>query len=443
MAHILLVDDDEAFTAATADLLTMLGHTLVTAHSVEQAMLAANSSTFTHVILDLILPDGSGLHVLDSLRNVSSDLKIALVTGHDSIKSIIKNFYGPNIRYFLKPIDLETLKAFLAEEEDNQKTELSANSKAHFGHLIGESVQMQHLYEMIERVSQTRANVLLVGESGSGKEEVASAIHFATAPRGDFVPVNCGALSPELINSELFGHEKGAFTGAVARKPGVFELADNGTLFLDEITEMPLDLQPNLLRVLETSRVTRLGATQSLSFTCRVVSATNRGEADIVEQQRLREDLYFRLAVFPIHIPPLRARKPDIPLLVEFFLQQLNKQYSSNIGITEHDLHRLSQYDWPGNVRELKHCLHRAFIMADQERSLIRLPEQIESPFSRQGDHRRNGIEFGKTVEDVERELIETTLTHLDGDKKQAAEMLGISLKTLYNRLNKYESLQE
>lgn len=441
MAHILLVDDDTAFTKATADVLSMLGHTLVTANSVEDAMQAARQSTFTHVILDLILPDGSGLHVLDALRNVPNDLKIALVTGHDSIKSLIKNFYGPNICYFLKPIDLETLKNFL--REDRHPTTKLPNSKLHFGYLIGESQQMKDLYEMIERVSQTAANVLLVGESGAGKEEVAAAIHHASAPDGNFIPVNCGALSPELINSELFGHEKGAFTGAVARKPGVFEVADKGTLFLDEITEMPLDMQPNLLRVLETSRVTRLGATQSLAFSCRVISATNRSEAEIVEQHKLREDLYFRLAVFPIYVPPLRSRKTDIPLLVEHFLQQLNKQYSSDIAITEQDLRRLSQYDWPGNVRELKHCLHRAFIMADQERSVVRLPEQFASPFSRQGDGRKNGIEFGKTVEDVERELIETTLTHLSGDKKQAAEMLGISLKTLYNRLNKYESMQE
>lgn len=438
MANILLVDDDTKFLNATTDLLQMLGHTVTGASSVEEAKTLAVARNYTHAILDLILPDGSGLHVLDALNAENHNLQVALVTGHASIKSFVMNLYGPNIKYLIKPIDLEQLNAFLASTDGAAPSGHDSGIKKHFGHLVGESAVMQKLYEMIDRVATTQANVMLVGESGAGKEEVAASIHVASQPRGSFVPINCGAFSTELINSELFGHEKGAFTGAINRKPGVFELAQDGTLFLDEITEMPIDLQPNLLRVLESRKVTRLGGTSALDVNCRVVSATNRPEHEIARDKKLREDLYFRLAVFPIHIPPLRMRKDDIPLLVDHFLTDLNLQYSAKIGVREEDLNRLCQYDWPGNVRELRHCLHRAYIMADQATGKIRLPERIQSPFSRLETTQNNGIHFGKTVEDVEKELIQTTLEHLDGDKKKAAEMLGISLKTLYNRLNSY-----
>lgn len=438
MANILLVDDDTKFLNATTDLLQMLGHTVTGASSVEEAKSMAVARNYTHAILDLILPDGSGLHVLDALNAENHNLQVALVTGHASIKSFVMNLYGPNIKYLIKPIDLEQLNAFLASTDSAVPSGNDSGIKKYFGHLVGESAVMQKLYEMIDRVATTQANVMLIGESGAGKEEVAASIHFASQPRGSFVPINCGAFSTELINSELFGHEKGAFTGAINRKPGVFELAQDGTLFLDEITEMPIDLQPNLLRVLESRKVTRLGGTSALDVNCRVVSATNRPEHEIARDKKLREDLYFRLAVFPIHIPPLRMRKDDIPLLVDHFLSDLNLQYNAKIGVREEDLSRLCQYDWPGNVRELRHCLHRAYIMADQATGKIRLPERIQSPFSRLETTQNNGIHFGKTVEDVEKELIQTTLEHLDGDKKKAAEMLGISLKTLYNRLNSY-----
>lgn len=442
MADILLVDDDKSFVAATEELLAMLGHQVQCAHCVEEAKAIANSASFSHVILDLILPDGSGLHLLDELTENNATVKIALVTGHASIKSVVANLYGPNIQYLLKPLTLEQLKQFLAEDPINRLGNAEDNRR-HFGQLVGESPTMRQLYEMIERVAATEANVMLIGESGAGKEEVAAAIHNASGVKGEFIPVNCGAFASDLINSELFGHEKGAFTGAVSRKAGVFEQAQNGTLFLDEVTEMPIDLQPNLLRALEARKVTRLGGTAAMDINCRVISATNRTEYEIAQDNKLREDLYFRLAVFPIHVPPLRSRKDDIPLLVDYFLTDLNQQYKANIGINEADLQRLCEYDWPGNVRELRHCLHRAYIMADQEHHVVRIPDRIASPFSKKEGNHSKGIAFGKTVEDVERELIMTTLEHLDGDKKRAAETLGISLKTLYNRLNSYEEQRD
>ena len=441
-AKILLVDDDADFVAATVELLSMLGHQVDSATSVKLAKEYARNQSYTHVILDLLLPDGSGLHLLDEITEKNHRIQIAFITGHPSIKSVVANLYGPNIQYLLKPVSLDQLKNFLADPVPEKINRKPSTSIKHFDHLVGESEPMKQLYEMIERVAATTANVMLVGESGSGKEEVAAAIHYASQVAGKLVAVNCGAFAADLINSELFGHEKGAFTGAISRKAGVFEQAENGTLFLDEVTEMPIDLQPNLLRALESRQVTRLGSTITMEINCRVISATNRSESEIAHEKRLREDLYFRLAVFPIHVPPLRARKSDIPLLIQYFLSELNNQYGSEIGIKPEDQQRLFEYDWPGNVRELRHCLHRAYIMADQEHKLVRIPDRLESPFSKKQTQKTNGITFGKTVEDVERELIMTTLEHLHGDKKAAADTLGLSLKTLYNRLNSYEETE-
>jgi two-component system, NtrC family, response regulator HydG len=436
VADILLVDDDKVFLDATAELLILLGHNVRSVDSVARARELIDQYHFTHMILDLILPDGSGLHLLESLPE-NSTTKIILVTGHPSIKSIVKNLYGSNVSYLIKPIDLHQLQSIFVENKP-----LTARSPGvvplHFNYLVGESEVMQNLYQMIERVAATKANIMLMGESGVGKEMVAAAIHSASNVEGNFVAANCGAFSRELINSELFGHEKGAFTGASHRKIGVFEQANKGTLFLDEITEMPLDLQPNLLRVLETQKLTRVGAITAIDVESRVVSATNRTELEIAEQQCLRQDLYFRLAVFPINVPPLRARKSDIPLLVQHFLETFNQEYASDIGISDQALHRLMDYDWPGNVRELRHAIHRAYIMADPQKKQLVLPNDLTSPFSKISSQHAAGISVGKTVEAVERELIEITLQHFDGDKKQTADMLGISLKTLYNRLNSY-----
>lgn len=436
MADVLLVDDDKRFLDATVQLLGLLGHRVTAATSVAQARDLIGKNQYTHMMLDLILPDGSGLHLLEALP-AQHTIKITLITGHPSIKSIVKNLYGSNISYLIKPIDLDQLESLF---DDKKRAVITSEPsiKIHFNYLVGESEAMKNVYEMIERVSTTKANVMLLGESGVGKEMVAAAIHCASQVEGDYVAANCGAFSRELINSELFGHEKGAFTGATHRKIGVFEQANKGTLFLDEITEMPLDLQPSLLRVLETQKVTRLGAATAIDIESRVVSATNRTEQDIAQLGCLREDLYFRLAVFPIYIPPLRSRKEDIPLLVQYFLASFNHEYGNNIDISKNSLQRLMDYDWPGNIRELRHAIHRAYIMADQRDKLLVLPDNLTSPFSKIVQQSQAGIHVGKTVEEVERELIESTLEHFGGDKKQAADILGISLKTLYNRLNSY-----
>ena len=444
MLNILLVDDDVEFSDVICHIVEFLGHNINTATSLKEAHQWFENNTFDHVLLDFMLPDGSGLHLLDHLKMIGQSPKVTLISGHPSVKGILAEMCEPNVSHLLKPLQREDLELVLNGPKKTVKKEKSAAITHHFDTLIGESAPMQQLYTMIERVAKTNANVMLMGESGSGKEVVAQAIHNASKCEGPLVASNCGALSKELIGSELFGHEKGAFTGAIARKEGVFEQADGGTLFLDEVTEMPIDMQPNLLRVLETKKVTRVGGNRELPVNCRVISATNRSLTDLAQNNILREDIYFRLAVFPIDIPPLRERKEDIPLLSKAFLEQLNDENGTAFAWANEQLKELQTYDWPGNVRELRHAIHRAFIMSDPQTSDVALPDNLESPFSRVNNQaQENQVSAGQTIEEVEKELIHATLDKVQGNKTLAAQMLGISTKTLYNRLNAYGGIGE
>jgi DNA-binding NtrC family response regulator len=436
LANILLVDDDPAFTSATAQLLGLLDHQVATAGTVAAATQLLQKHSYDRVFLDLMLPDGSGLQLLDHIPDDST--RVTVMTGHPAVKAQVMNLYGTNVNYLVKPITLDQLKRLLNEPDAGEP---GGRNVPHFGELIGESPSMRSLYNMISRVAGSYVNVLLFGESGVGKEVVARAIHKASKLPGPFVPANCGAFSAELIGSELFGHEKGAFTGAIARKTGLFEQAENGTLFLDEITEMPLSLQPNLLRALESRMLTRVGATAQIPINCRVISATNRSEQQIVEDECLREDLYYRLAVFPIYIPPLRERMEDLPLLAQSFLDNLNRENNTSYSIASDDLERLAAYDWPGNVRELRHSIHRAYIMTSPEAEHLTVPDTFSSPFSRKNVPAPQPMSLvGRTIEEVERELITETLKQFDNNKTRAAEVLGVSVKTLYNRLGSYEA---
>jgi DNA-binding NtrC family response regulator len=438
--NVLLVDDDNEFTEVACQIIEFLGHEISVAATLGEARQWIEHQRFDHILLDFMLPDGSGLHLIDELTKNGSDTYVTLITGHPSVKGILAGLCGPKVNYLVKPLQREDIESVLNRKK--KKVQKVDNGALHYGCLIGESPQMRELYLMIERVSKTKANVMLMGESGVGKEVVAQAIHTASNVEGPIVTTNCGAMSKELIGSELFGHEKGAFTGAVGRKIGVFERAENGTLFLDEVTEMPIDMQPNLLRVLESKRVTRVGGTQEIAVNCRVVSATNRSIHDLAQNNILREDVYFRLAVFPIEIPSLRERKSDIPLLADSFLKQLNTENDTSFEWDAAQLEKLSAYDWPGNVRELRHAVHRAFIMSDPESSKIDLPKSFASPFAG-ANEATNQIAAGQTIESVERELIRATLEQVDGNKTLAAEMLGISTKTLYNRLHAYGDFQD
>jgi len=312
--------------------------------------------------------------------------------------------------------------------------------------LLGDSEAMLEVFRLIERVGPTDASVLLTGESGSGKELAAQSIHDRSARRGGpFIAVNCGAIPAGLIEAELFGYEKGSFTGAVRAHAGVFERAQGGTLLLDEVTEMPLDMQTRLLRVLETRKFYRVGASFEFLSDVRVIASTNRCPLQAVQNGQLREDLLYRLAVFPIDLPPLRSRGNDVDLLAEHFLAELNATNRTQKRLSALARMTLRQHTWPGNVRELKNCIERAFILGDQTLELAPL---IQNPAAvRSGDaaadRERLDIRVGSRIYDMERSLIEATLDYFKGNKRRAADALGCSLKTLYNKLNGYSQSHE
>jgi DNA-binding NtrC family response regulator len=305
--------------------------------------------------------------------------------------------------------------------------------------LIGESPQLHGVIEQLSRVAPTEASALLIGESGSGKELAARAIHDGSARAAQpFVAINCGAIAPGLIEAELFGHERGSFTGATQSHVGVFERAHEGTLFLDEITEMPVELQVRLLRVLDAKRFFRVGGTREIQVDVRVIAATNRCPIKAVRDGQLREDVLYRLAVFPINIPPLRERGDDVELLAQHFLTAMNERKGTSRAFSQRSLQTLREHSWPGNVRELRNAVERAYILSDGQVEIVPLAasgRDGEAPHMNSMDIR---ISVGSRLEEVERTLIEATLQRYAGNKKRAAQTLGCSLKTLYNKLNGY-----
>jgi DNA-binding NtrC family response regulator len=330
------------------------------------------------------------------------------------------------------------LYATLAPEEATPRP--VARDPHHFGRIYGKSAAMTIVYQMISKVAPSEASVLLIGESGTGKELAANAIHDESSCRtGPFVAINCGAFSANLIEAELFGYERGAFTGATRSHRGCFERATGGTLFLDEITEMPVELQIKLLRALETGRFYRVGGEQEMKVNVRIIAATNRDPNQAVTQGLLREDLLYRLAVFPLPLPPLRAREADIELLAQHFLDELNAAAGTQKRFTAAAREYLAQHDWPGNVRELKNAVQRAFIMADAD---VMFDARAHGTANARKAPLSSGplLQFavGTPLQDIEREVIVATLEHCHGRKRETAELLGVSLKTLYNRLNEY-----
>ncbi|MDV7105827.1 sigma-54 dependent transcriptional regulator [Vibrio sp. TH_r3] len=348
------------------------------------------------------------------------------------------------IFHYRTPVDMPILEDtladfsqyFLQKQETGRK--VSTSDLDQFGMLVGSSRPMHKLYRVLRRVAKTEANVLIVGESGAGKELVAQTIHLASDRKNQpFIAINCGAISPELVDSELFGHEKGAFTGANRAHQGVFKQAEGGTLFLDEITEMPLEHQVKLLRVLETGEYRPVGSNALNMANTRIIAATNRDPQIAIEEQFLREDLYFRLAHFPILIPPLRERSDDIVGLAKHFIAHRNANEASAKNILNSALQKIANHSWPGNVRELKHCIERAFILADEtikDEHLI-----FDTPPLETGTSVEDMVPAGVSLEKIERAAIINTLEENEGNKTETAQDLGISVKTLYNKLDKYQ----
>jgi two-component system, NtrC family, response regulator AtoC len=448
MSHALVVDDDSDSAETMAMLIANEGFTVATAGSLRDARRQMSLQEPDIVLLDLVLPDGSGMELFNDAK-VLPNTEVVLITGHASLDTSIQALRLGAADYLVKPMSLKQLQGVLSRltkpsalKAEADDLERSLEEQGHFGQLWGRSASMRRVYQQILRVSGTAVTVFLTGESGTGKEVVAKTVHDLSRRRSrPFFAVNCGAISPHLIESEIFGHEKGSFTGADRQHIGFFERTSGGTLFLDEITEMPLDLQVKLLRVLETGTFMRVGSTQVQETDVRILAATNRNPMQAVSSGKLREDLLYRLNVFPIHLPALRERADDIPLIAEHFLDQISQREGEVKHFAPEALARLAAHSWPGNVRELRNIVYRAYVMANGPTIVDEcLPPSAQHAAAVSTGAPAITVRVGTTLAEIERQVTLATLQHLGRHKEKTAATLGISLKTLYNRLKEYSN---
>ena len=451
MSHVLIVEDNLDSAEMMAALITSEQFTVAIAGTLRDARRQLALHTPDVVLLDLQLPDGSGIELFDETTLLENS-EVVLITGQASLETSIQAFRLGAADYLIKPVTMKQLQGILSRvmRPAALKVELATLSEewertGRFGHLLGRSPEMRRVYEQIARVAATAVSVFITGESGTGKEMVARTVHDLSRRRKQpFLAVNCGAISPNLIESEIFGHEKGSFTGADRQHLGFFERAHGGTLLLDEVTEMPLELQVKLLRVLETGTLMRVGSTRSQEIDVRVIAATNRPPLEAVAAGRLREDLLYRLNVFPIDLPPLRERPDDIALLAEQFLAEVGQREGQVKHFSAAALARLATYRWPGNVRELRNVVQRAYLMAAEQTITDQwLPSDAPLPAgaaaSAAPEHGASiTVRLGTTLAEAEYQLILATLAHFNNHKERTAAVLGVSLKTLYNRLKEY-----
>ncbi|MDQ0070843.1 DNA-binding NtrC family response regulator [Variovorax boronicumulans] len=470
MGHALIVEDDEDAARMIAALVVREGHMVMCAHSIEAARRLIAMQRPDLLLLDLHLPDGSGFDLLAD-PELLRDTALVLMTGQASLETSIRALRLRAADYLVKPINPQHLKGLLSRliPPSQLRAELDEvqdrwRETGRFGHLIGRSQEMQRVYRQMTRVAGTAVSVFVHGESGTGKGLVARGVHDLSRRRDQpFLAVNCAALSPHLIESEIFGHERGSFTGAERQHPGFFERAHGGTLFLDEVTEMPIELQAKLLRVLENGTFTRVGSTQVQQTDVRVIAATNRDPVEAMTRGKLREDLLYRLHVFPIGLPPLRERGDDIPLIAHSFLQELHLAEGGASRFSPAALAWLRGYAWPGNVRELRNAVQRAWVMttgteigeewlSTTAAASSRSPRLQAAPSSRATiagfDDTAPGVlepeggdlvvVVGTPLADVERRVILATYERCGRNKERTAGVLGISMKTLYNRLKEY-----
>ncbi len=451
---VLILEDDAESRAALKAWLQHHNLEVREAGSVAEAQQLIAERQPDLALLDLNLPDGSSLQILKDLAPAGVD--VVMISGQTTIQDAIGALRLGASDFLPKPADIPRLTAIVENVRRRRRIRAEVRdlrgqlkSLGRFGSLVGGSAAMQGVYECIERVARTDETVFITGPTGTGKEVTAATIHALSHRKsGPFVAVNCGAIAASLIESEFFGHERGAFTGADKQRIGVFEQAHGGTLFLDEITEMPIDLQVKLLRVLETRQVKRVGGSKSVDVNVRILVATNREPKEAVASGKLREDLMYRLFVFPIDLPPLKDRKGDVRLLAQEFLDRVNREHDGSKRFAEETLRRLEAHTWPGNVRELANVVRRAYIMAPgDDVSVTHLPLPVAGTASVASATTTSatgaappvlGVVLGMSIAAAERLLIEATLVDLDGDKRKAAEVLGISLKTLYTRLLVY-----
>jgi DNA-binding NtrC family response regulator len=441
-ARILIADDERHIAEGLQMLLTDDGFEVEVANDGQAAWKMVENGDYALVLADLRMPEVDGLELFSRMREAGVGSEIIIITGKGSVESAKEAMRQGAYDYLEKPLKIDRLKELIPKavekyevKQANRQLQERLKGLTRFGDLIGQSEEMREIYAMVEAAAPTNASMLIVGESGTGKELVARAIHDkSTRRKGPFIAINCAAFPREILENELFGHEKGAFTGALNEKPGCFELADGGTLFLDEVAEMEPDIQVKLLRALEERSFRRLGGKKEIHVDIRVVAATNKNVQKAVDKGELREDLYHRLAVIPLFLPPLRERRGDVRILAEAFLQRFVEENGKEVeGFSPEALEFINEYRWPGNVRELKNAIERALILAHGGSitlSDLRAHELITS------EDREIRIPVGTSLEQADRTLILKTFSFVNGDHQKAATLLGMDEEKLRSELS-------
>jgi two-component system response regulator HydG len=450
--QVLVVDNDVAHADAMAESLRSVGFACTVATGGRDALSRLEHTNFEIVISDLKMPDVGGLEVLAKCKELQPDVEVVLVTGHGTIESAVQAMQRGAFNYLLKPLDLKQLRAVVENAARSQYLR-RANAELHrrlderfgFEGVIGNSHQMHDVVMRLQRIAPTDATVLIQGDTGTGKELVAKAIH-QNSPRKKrpFVPLNCAALSEHILESELFGHIRGAFTDASSDRQGKFEYADGGTLFLDEVGDMPIPTQIKLLRVLESGEITRVGSNEPVKVDVRILSATNRDLERAIAEGKFREDLYHRLKVVTINLPRLAERREDIPLLIDYFLKEHTKKHQKTVrGISTAARRRLLAYEWPGNVRQLRNVIESMVVVDyDEVLDVDDLPSEL-APASGEAAAAAAGTDglqelVGRPMSEVEARFIAETLKVTAGNREEAANMLGIGERTLYRKIKEY-----
>jgi len=442
------VDDDPSVQAALLRALGKRGYQVEQATSAEQALEMMKGTGFDLIVLDVKLPGMSGIDAIPRIREMDSKVVVIVITGLDSKDVALQAVRSGAYDFFPKPFSYGEIEIVIKRALDKRRLEREAEALRErlvgvaSGRFVGQSDSIRRVMDMVGRIAPLETNVLITGESGTGKEMIADLIHFQSKrAAGPFVKINCAAIPENLLESELFGFEKGAFTGAQAQKPGKFELANHGTILLDEVGDMPLGIQAKLLRAVEEKQVERLGGTYPVSVDARIIASTNQELSGLIEQKRFREDLYYRLNVASIHIPPLRERKEDLPLLVEHFLAEINQKLGTRLlGLSEEAMEMVLRYNWPGNVRELAHVLERAAIMSDGptlHAADLRSSMERSSTGTAPGAEERP-VSLPRLLHRIERTMILDALRKHDGLQTEAAKALGLSPKNLWKKIRKH-----
>ncbi|MBT3922588.1 MAG: sigma-54-dependent Fis family transcriptional regulator [Nitrospina sp.] len=454
MNSILIVDDEKSLRDFLVIMLEEEGYRVITAPGVDKAIKLIRENIFDLILTDIRMGGSNGIDVLDEARNTLPDTPVVMMTAYASAETAVIAMKKGAYDYISKPFKIEDIQLIVKNAlekrklaKENRLLKSALDDRFQLVNILGKSEPIQKIFNLVEKVAKSKATVLITGESGTGKELIAKAIHFnGNRKNYPFVSVNCGAMPESLLESELFGHEKGAFTSADSLKLGLMESANKGTFFLDEIGNAPLSTQVKLLRVLQENEITRLGSTKALPVDLRIIAATNSNLPNLVEEKSFREDLYYRLNVIPIHLPPLRERKEDIPELVEFFINKYNARHNKAYiqGIDPDALKVFESYSWPGNVRELENVIERAVVLETEKKiRKISLPDELLGQISpdkiKVPEMDQNNIDLEKTLDQIEKKMIVNALMRSDGIINKAAKNLNLSFRSMRYRIEKHK----